>query len=95
MLASLPNAQNYPDGDLIVAILLQVIVALSMLGTPMIFKSITGGGLASVGAYLQGAAMAAPVIVFAKATSLYRTGKSTLQGVKKIIRPIIKNRNHR
>jgi hypothetical protein len=66
------------DGNYLVVILLNFIIAIAMLGTPMIIKSLVGGGLSTMGESLGMGAALAMVSAPAKAETVFLIGREVL-----------------
>ena len=79
MLTSLAFGNEYAaDGNYLTVILLNFIIALAMLGTPLVVKSLIGSGLAGMGETLGAGAVMAMVSLPAKAASVARVGREVL-----------------
>jgi hypothetical protein len=79
MLTSLAFGNAYAaDGNYLTVILLNIIIALAMLGTPLVVKSIIGSGLSSMSETLGAGAVMTMVSVPAKAASMASVGRGVL-----------------
>lgn len=70
------------DGNYLTVILLNFVIAVAMLGTPMIVKSLVGGGLSSVSESLAMGAVVAMVSAPTKAASAISMGREVLSDTK-------------
>jgi hypothetical protein len=79
MLTSLAFGNEYAaDGNYLTVIILNFIIALAMLGTPMVVKSLIGNGLAGMSESLGAGAVMTMVSVPMKAASAMKVGREVL-----------------
>ena len=79
MLKALPFGDWYGNGgDYLTVVVLNLVIALAMLGTPLVVHSIVAGGFATMAAGLNGLTASAMLAAPAKAVAAYKFGKSTL-----------------
>lgn len=82
MLAALSFGDAYrAEGSYLVLIVMNFIIALAMLMTPMMVKSIVGSGVQSMSSSLGAASVAAMAAAPAKAAMAYKTSRSAIGGV--------------
>lgn len=85
MLKALPFGNWYGSGgDYLTVVVLNLVIALAMLGTPLIVHSIVAGGFATMAAGLNGLTASAMLAAPAKAVAAYKFGASTLGFAKGI-----------
>ena len=83
MLAALPFGNAYAtSGNYLTVIVLNFVIAISMLCTPMIVKSLVGGGFSAFADTLGPLTTAAMLATPAKATSLMKVGRGALETTK-------------
>lgn len=81
MLTSLAFGNEYAaDGNYLTVILLNIIIALAMLATPLVVKSLIGSGLSSMSESLAAGAVMTMVSAPAKAASMTSIGREVLGG---------------
>lgn len=79
MLAALPFGNAYmADGNYLTVIVLNFVIALCMLGTPLVVHSLVGGGLSSMTGALAPAVAGAMLAAPAKAASAFNVGREVL-----------------
>ena len=79
MLTALPFGNAYmADGNYLTVIILNVIIALAMIGTPLIVRSLIGSGLAAMAGSLGPAAATTIVMAPAKAASMANVAREVL-----------------
>jgi hypothetical protein len=79
MLTALPFGNAYmTDGNYLTVIILNVIIALAMIGTPLIVRSLIGSGLAAMAGSLGPAAVTTIVMAPAKAASMANVAREVL-----------------
>jgi hypothetical protein len=79
MLTALPFGNAYmADGNYLTVIILNVIIALAMIGTPLIVRSLIGSGLAAMAGSLGPAAVTTIVMAPAKAASMASVAREVL-----------------
>lgn len=79
MLTALPFGNAYmADGNYLTVIILNVIIALAMIGTPLIVRSLIGSGLAAMAGSLGPAAVTTIVMAPAKAASMANVAREVL-----------------
>ncbi len=79
MLTALPFGNAYmADGNYLTVIILNVIIALAMIGTPLIVRSLIGNGLAAMAGSLGPAAVTTIVMAPAKAASMANVAREVL-----------------
>ncbi len=79
MLAALPFGNVYMiDGNYLTVIVLNFVIALAMLGTPLVVRSLVGSGLSALTGAMGPAVAATMLAVPAKAASLARVGRGVL-----------------
>jgi len=79
MLTALPFGNAYmADGNYLTVIILNVIIALAMIGTPLIVRSLIGSGLAAMAGSLGPAAITTIVMAPAKAASMANVAREVL-----------------
>jgi len=79
MLTSLAFGNAYAaDGNYLTVILLNIIIALAMLGTPLVVKSLIGSGLSSMSETLGAGAVMTMVSLPAKAMTVASVGREVL-----------------
>lgn len=82
MLAALSFGDAYrAEGSYLVLIVMNFIIALAMLMTPMMVKSIVGSGVQSMSSSLGAVSVAAMAAAPAKAAMAYKTSRSAIGGV--------------
>ncbi len=82
MLAALSFGDAYrAEGSYLVLIVMNFIIALAMLMTPMMVKSIVGSGVQSMSSSLGAVSVAAMAAAPAKAAMAYKTSRSAINGV--------------
>lgn len=79
MLTALPFGNAYmADGNYLTVIILNVIIALAMIGTPLIVRSLIGSGLAAMAGSLGPAAVTTIIMAPAKAASMANVAREVL-----------------
>lgn len=79
MLTALPFGNAYmADGNYLTVIILNVIIALAMIGTPLIVRSLIGSGLAAMAGSLGPAAVTTIIMAPAKAASMANVAREAL-----------------
>lgn len=79
MLTALPFGNAYmADGNYLTVIILNVIIALAMIGTPLIVRSLIGSGLAAMAGSLGPAAITTIVMAPAKVASMGNVAREVL-----------------
>jgi hypothetical protein len=79
MITSLTFGNAYAaDGNYLTVVLLNFVIALAMLGTPLIVKSLVGSGLSSMSESLGMGAVVAMVAAPTKAIAAYKMGREVL-----------------
>ncbi len=79
MLTSLAFGNAYAaDGNYVTIIVLNFVIALAMLGTPLVVKSLVGGGLANMSETLGAGAVMAMVAAPTKAATAMKFGREAL-----------------
>ncbi len=79
MLTALPFGNAYmADGNYLTVIVLNVIIALAMLGTPLVVRAIIGSGVSAMASSLGPAAVTAMVMAPAKAASMTNIAREVL-----------------
>lgn len=85
MLKALPFGNWYGSGgDYLTVVVLNLVIALAMLGTPLIVHSIVAGGFATMAAGLNGLTASAMLAAPAKAVAAYKFGASAFGFAKGI-----------
>jgi hypothetical protein len=74
------------DGNYLTVIVLNVVIGLAMLGTPLIVRSVIGSGLAAMTSSLGPAVVTTMVIAPAKASALMQTGRQVLSNTAGFVR---------
>lgn len=83
MLKALPFGMWYGSGgDYLTVVVLNLVIALAMLGTPLVVHSIVSGGFATMAAGLNGLTASAMLAAPAKAVAAYKFGSSAFNFAK-------------
>jgi hypothetical protein len=79
MLTALPFGKAYlADGSYLTVIVINFVIALAMLGTPLIVKSLIGNGLSAVTSAMGPAVATTMIAIPAKAASMTQVGRKAL-----------------
>lgn len=77
MLSALSFGEMYrAEGSYVTLIVMNFVIAIAMLATPMLVRSLVNGGLESISSTLGPATVAAMVAVPARAATMYQAGRS-------------------
>ena len=96
MLAALSFGDMYKtEGSYIVIIVMNFVIAVAMLMTPMMVKSLVGGGLQSMSSSIGAASVAAMAAAPAKAATMVNTSRSALNGATNYVQSQINARRER
>lgn len=76
------------DGNYLTVVLLNFVIALAMLGTPLIVKSLVGSGLSSMAGSLGAGAVVAMVSLPAKAATAISVGRNVISGAEKFTKNV-------
>ena len=96
MLAALSFGDMYKtEGSYIVIIVMNFVIAVAMLMTPMMVKSLVGGGLQSMSSSIGAASIAAMAAAPAKAATMVNTSRSALNGATNYVQSQINARRER
>lgn len=83
MLSALPFGNAYvADGNYLTVIVINLLIALCMLGTPLLVHSLVGNGFSGMASSLTPAAAAAMVTIHAKAPAALKSGREILGTTK-------------
>lgn len=79
MLTALPFGNAYmADGNYLTVIVLNIVIALAMLGTPLIVRSLVGSGLSAMTGAMGPAVVTTAMVLPAKAQALASVGRAVL-----------------
>jgi hypothetical protein len=96
MLAALSFGDMYrTEGSYLVIIVMNFVIAVAMLMTPMMVKSLVGGGLQSMSSSIGAATVAAMAAAPAKAVTAVSTSRNALNGASNYVQGHLNARRER